>query len=281
MTDPSSQSGITPLNKVLAAILRDVDKAQNASNIYSSKLSRYYKNNKTLSYFPVPNGCIQEVELDLKLAIDGIALPGPSDEEQIEQAINIFKTVSIYLSNDIGSVLRAKLVPTGTEEQQAQIRQASEAVDGKVFKEKLSAKVFGNLTEALEGLVSAEKGLNYEATLSNVKATLKTAVLQHETMKTCLCTTDALEGLQDDLAELVEDVLKRAVGAAVAFELWDTPNLNVIVNTNDLTEVPEYLLTTLNVKVHQRNYKWVLNAQIPNSTDPGIAAEMLEPVENG
>jgi len=284
MTDPSQDQGsnnVIPLNQVLASILRDVDKAQNTSNVFSAKLSRYYKSHQTLHNFPVPNGSIDEVDIGLKMAIDGVDLPGPAKEDQIGQAMDIFKNAAELIAEHLAESMQEKMGPAGNEELQSQVGQMLKTAQGSVFQDKLKDRIFGGLNQSLESLISRGQGLDFNATCDKATDIVEAIVLSNDAVQAAL---DAGSLSEDDLhtmvQNLVRDVLQFAVGAVGAFELWDSPNLNVIINTNALADVPESLLTTCQVKVKQRSYKWVLNANIqPNSQDPNIDAGVLERVD--
>lgn len=73
MTDqtngPRSSSWLSDL---LGALLIDLARAQHLSNEYSKRLGEIYKIDPLLRVFPVPNGYLTEVTVDLQMAIDDV-----------------------------------------------------------------------------------------------------------------------------------------------------------------------------------------------------------------
>jgi len=63
------------LSQLVAAILNDLTTAQDLANEYSSQLSRKYnkyesEKDNILGNFQVPSGILQEIELDLRFAVE-------------------------------------------------------------------------------------------------------------------------------------------------------------------------------------------------------------------
>ncbi|MBC1239131.1 hypothetical protein [Nostoc sp. 2RC] len=72
---PNWRSGKMLLSQLVAAILNDLTTAQDLANEYSSQLSRKYnkyesEKDNILGNFQVPSGILQEIELDLKFAVE-------------------------------------------------------------------------------------------------------------------------------------------------------------------------------------------------------------------
>ncbi|MCC5637475.1 hypothetical protein LC593_16825 [Nostoc sp. CHAB 5844] len=78
------------LSQLIGSILHDLTAAQDYANKYSSELSRKYKkyedtDENELSNYPVPVGRVQQIEFDLKFAIDSL---------ETQKTIDIDKTHS-------------------------------------------------------------------------------------------------------------------------------------------------------------------------------------------
>jgi|GEM_PF-7007744 len=66
---------MSELNQALQAILRDLAQARSASDYYSAHLAEeYFKSNEMMRFFKVPNVELGPVSIDLKFAVQGIAL---------------------------------------------------------------------------------------------------------------------------------------------------------------------------------------------------------------
>ena len=86
------------LHQVIGSILRDITQARITSDIYSRNMSKYYEQDPLLRRFPTPRSEIDEVEIDLKFAIAGIAYNSSQDESREAMAANIFIKYSDHIA---------------------------------------------------------------------------------------------------------------------------------------------------------------------------------------
>jgi hypothetical protein len=86
------------LHQVIGSILRDIAQARITSDIYSRNLSKYYEQDPLLRRFPTPRSEIDEVEIDLKFTISGIAFNPSQDESREAMAANVFIKYADHLS---------------------------------------------------------------------------------------------------------------------------------------------------------------------------------------
>ena len=80
---PGEAKAVQPnsvVSDLIAAFLVDLARAQHQSNLFSAELGEIYRSHPLLRVFPVPNGCITEINLDLKIAVDGVMMAEISRE---------------------------------------------------------------------------------------------------------------------------------------------------------------------------------------------------------
>lgn len=99
-------SQIPKLSNIIAAILCDISKAQDISNRYTLELAKQYKDDPSslLKEFPVPNGVLNELKIEFKLALEDV-LEDEQDFNSFKYYRQAFENVSDKIALDASNEL--------------------------------------------------------------------------------------------------------------------------------------------------------------------------------
>lgn len=292
------------LSKLVGAILNDLTTAQDFANEYSSQLSRKYKKfedekENILSNFQVPAGILQEIELDLKFAVESLedcsALDIEETRENCEEiarkaAKSAVQKLTKFI-DDLGiparrtetATTQAGEIPPLISQQQPETSTSSvENQQAEVIKFWQSTKK--NLSDPkfakfLQTIISQElfdrgKGLYLRAarvTEADVKTIiedkLEDGIIGHHDIQELLNQTQEIfdrdpEEIRDHLRSLftqvADDVVNRKDIRELITLMPGVCNTNIVVNSSALKEIPIDMVSSLKIKAHLDNYRWMI-----------------------
>lgn len=239
---------------IVTAVLRDLTRAQDASNRLSAKLAEKYRDGEILHYFPVPNALAKEVELELKFAVNGTA--GDVRAESIRAGAAAFRPTARAIVELVLSDVRAA-IEAGSP---LDIALASGDI-----RDQLSAHVARTLHERRERdaqTIDAERATRWaeDALLS---------ALTHTSELVTALGPARLSALVQGSRGAWKAHLERMVSAIDALTVEEVdPELEVLLDTRALDGLPTDHIHVVRIRAELRNYRWVV-------TESSGAAQLL------
>lgn len=263
------------LHQVIGSILRDITQARITSDIYSRNLSKYYEQDPLLRRFPTPRSEIDEVEIDLKFTISGIAYNPSQDENREAMAANIF----IKYADQITQIFFDALVQcSGNLEKEKKITESDPGTLRKIhgFEQRIYLKQDillyflrhkggldqkikkGRAFKRIKALLSDrfkiidKDELSEEESELAVKYLFQYSALSKEDLKTlerCVFKEFVDEALKTALREMSEPL-------QYVWEKDGDQKITVEVTADQLIETPENAISTIKIKSRIQNYVW-------------------------
>ncbi|MEM6820777.1 MAG: hypothetical protein AAF558_02385 [Verrucomicrobiota bacterium] len=267
---PGAAAKSTPLSSILGAILQDLTKAQDTSNRYSAKLSQIYKNREFLRQFPVPNGLLTELEMELKVAVNGVDTVSTNAEDLFLQARTALKQSCQDIANrTIQSVSNFLETADPGDLDSETFATLKENLSSPEFTGLLNKKLNQALVNDLEHLFSTSSKLDVQATGQQILSTVDNVVLQNPDLSKFLDTknpkaTECLKTIQADIISVVKK-LPEVIKPRASF--WENPEMNVIADASTLSSLPDLAVGSIKIKAELRDYKWVINVQKSGQVD--------------
>lgn len=239
---------------IVTAVLRDLTRAQDASNRLSAKLAEKYRDGEILHYFPVPNALAKEVELELKFAVEGTR--GDVQAESIRPGAAAFRPTARTLAALVLADVRGAIEPGSA---------LAAALSSDAILDQLSAHVAHTLHERRERdgqTLDVHRAARWieEAILGSLTHTPEVASALEPAR---------LLGLIQASRGAWQVHLERLVSAldALTVEAVD-PELEVLLDTRALGGLPSDNIHLVRIRAELRNYRWVV-------TEASGAAQLL------
>lgn len=264
------------LHQVIGSILRDITQARITSDIYSRNLSKLYEQDPLLRRFPAPRSEIDEVEIDLKFAISGIAYNTSQDENREAMAANVF----IKYADHIAQTFFDGLVDClGKMEKEKKLGAIDPKSLGKIhgFEHRIYLmqelllyflRHKGRLSEMIKD-GSARKHIKNNILSKRFKKIYKTELTEKELestakylFQTSMLTKKELDALKQSVfKESVDEDLKKALQEMKkplqsVWEKEGDQKITVEVTADKLQETPETAISTIKIKSRIQNYIW-------------------------
>ena len=259
------------LQQIIGAILRDISKARFSSDIYARDVARCYEQDPLLRRFPSPRSEIEEVELDLKFSISGVAFEPSQSEGREATAAVIFS----HFANTIAEMVISRSVATIASSSQPTAggwaEQAKRWIDSIPFKIDVQQDVLHFLMDGFSSLINPEGHLDLEAAANGIDAVVgKTFKQEMDRLEAYLSERGKaeLEGKPQDMGALTETIMSSvakdvstqcATLKADIEEMWirrGDCRVDVEVSADKLSHMQESAISTVRIKTVVRNYVW-------------------------
>lgn len=269
---------MSKLSDIMAAFLEDLTYAQDASNVYSTKLAAKYRDDKYLKYFPVPNGLLDEAVITLRFMADGTE-SGSTDtrsHRSREPSDSLVLRLSIAIARVVGEAIASHLEKGDGASEMASLALALRSAEGA---NKLARYFARDARDYLRGCAQAEEP---EPSLA---ATLDALA------KACVGALRSDVGVSksvEDIGAVTAESFKGAHGALDSLlkqtgehfrSLNDirtsTEDLRVLIDNGRMAVFPDGAIQTITLKATLRDYKWVIKeeAGLADGENEALVAE--------
>lgn len=254
--------------KVLAAILCDIAKAQDISNKYTVKLAKEYaenSNKETLINFPVPNGYLKELDLEMDIAWEDLLVENDQNtSEYYRQAL----AETVYrMSREVSGELVSKLKDIEKKIQDSQIKASIQSISTTLLSTGWLQHLSGEVLDAIGDILKKQKlskgNPNIEESFEPLLAVFNKKIFENEDVKACLIADDpqyfVLSDLKNAIKNKTDEWLRDITEKMNRYFLESTfPTLTGFIKTSDLEGLVS--LSKIKLKVELRDYKWMVNS---------------------
>jgi hypothetical protein len=236
------------LKDVLGAVLRDVAHSRVISDMFSRDVSLEYEKDPILGAFPVPRLQIKEASIQLRFAVNTVGrkevdVPAIRRAQVARSSENLGKAV--FADFILNQPNREELLKIITDK-------------GLQLESALSA-VMAKAVEASPQMVDAALGRKPETLVRKLQTELSRTLLEDPDVKKVLTRSlragPIKEKLQERIGATVAQFGEELSSALQAAER-QALSVDVAVTKKDLAEVPEPLVSQINVVTEIRNYEW-------------------------
>jgi hypothetical protein len=254
---------MTHLEDVLAGILKALIAAQDQANIYTREISKKYWTDKILRSFPVPNALLTQVDLEFRFAVAGLGGERPASvpfavEPSRAALVAPSRAIARWAIGILRDALQSDPMPPDPEK--------ARTIVGTLSSARVEDSVAQDIADALyEGrgrLINADGRLDRHALRDIVMAGLSRGLLTNpDLVSQCRIAPQEiiLDRFRSDNVDSRPPIGPLEALQASAAVDRGASGLQVLVEANDLSTVPEKALHKLIVKCELRNYKWVIH----------------------
>lgn len=248
------------LGEIIGAILKNISVAQHISNKFSARLSRRYRQNDLLRYFPVPNAAVQEFDLGVHFAVLDVFEDTRPVEDFVVAADEAFRrgteqlaeTVLQRVSDFLGKQKVASVEP-------GRIQVLSKNLHAPRFLDYVQRRLLQALADREEYLVDDQRRLNKDEAARVLAEAIEARVLGHRHLAPLFradskLTADVRKICREDISK----ALDRIQTLLHRVRLTPCLDLNVVAGSDELAVLPENAVFNVQLKVDMRNYKWVI-----------------------
>lgn len=251
------------LSTIIGSILRGMIVAQHEANLYAMSLEDIYKQNARLEQFAIPAVAIGDIELDLHYGVKNDAVQTEQYEVDYAALRKLGKNASLQYAHAIVGkalpLLQAAFPYNGTDAEAKVL--ADFAVDKDMQQRYctfLSRKILDSLKQSVTQLVNENGNFNEKLLIDCILSVSEENLLYH---KDLLILFGRPSG--DDVREKIRSVLHKTLSILTTKLLKNAnikrkrflPEIDVIVNTDELANIPAESIHTLHFRISSNNLK--------------------------
>ena len=252
---------MTTLSEVLGAMLRDVNDAQAYSTRAARELAAEWQDDPRLLPLDVPNAWISELDLELRFAIAGVdRQPARRRDPAISRATftHAADHIAAAATHAVATYVRERLDLAGDRPRWESMIAAIEHPERRArLRDQLEDALFGARSSIVTGTPPA---VDINVATCVVDETLAEKLFGEAPLATVFTAgSKARTQTQKQLAGVIDTSLtaiNAALAASQAPGAFD-PDLDVLVSSQDLAEVPAHLVSTLRIQLDMRKYRWL------------------------
>ncbi|MDJ0714808.1 MAG: hypothetical protein QNJ54_11385 [Prochloraceae cyanobacterium] len=258
------------LSQVVGALLIELSAAQNAANKYSSEISLEYQEDtreeepSPLANYPVPNGLLKEIELNLKFSINNV-------KERREETGNLVNIRNIFQRESKKLVQKAiqpivKYIDENKATAEEKIRKRWEALATNIQKTEFINLLSNILTKTLfkqrKSLIGEEGVVREEAIRNLINEILDESFQGNEDLNSILDKNtergrQIRQGYEEGIGTFIESLKEKKE----ELSKFSFNQMDVIVNCSELKDLPSEVISSIKIKAELVNYKWLVTDQ--------------------
>lgn len=174
---------MSQLNSIIASILSDVNEAKSIADEASREIAKSYASDQILRYFPVPRIGIQNLEVEIKYAVQDVE-ERPINDSQLKKKLDDFISVfsretAMELKKSVGKVIRNHDLYKGLGK--AYPSEEWEIEIGETILNVLNKSVQGNDTSKIEEIAKEGMKKSLPELFPSVKKSSSLAIIPTET----------------------------------------------------------------------------------------------------
>jgi hypothetical protein len=252
---------MTSLGEILGAMISQIDRGRAQADIAVLEIAQIYKDNPVLRGFPVPRVALDEVRLDLKLAISAM----PVSERMLTPEAK--STILSKVDRLVGSIPKQMADFRGLYDE---CRQA-QTTWKKLRKEKIIHKQLELLLTEGEEISPALTAECMASTIKGYLVEIMAGCLEERKdlgVKISLFIQKSAPSIQETLKSKILEIIENAL----ADQLVDPKRVHVLVTASELESVPPEKITTLHLSLRESDRMWM-----KTETEDGEIVDRLIP----
>lgn len=252
------------LSHLIAAILKEVEKAQDQSNLYTRQLAAKYRNDKIMRNLPVPNALLTELDFEFNFVLDDEDIDPQSFEKQVlEPTFNLFykpfKTITAKVLKHICNFLQDKIDLNKTDHEKDKLIK----IIASLKSEKIENKVAKNVTQySYDDLVAIFKQPDKQPSRREISDLVMNSYKEFLFNDPDL--SKMLKGIEEkSILDTISDLLKEFVHEIEeAYRDFNKSELerplNIVTESKRLSNLPIENLNKLRIRLRLEGYKWIV-----------------------
>ena len=236
------------LTEVLGTLLKGVTHSRVISDVFSREVSVEYQQDEILSNFPVPRVDIKETSIDLKFAVNQVK------RKEVDQNAIINEQISVS-TREIGRNSFEQIILAHPQknkllelDKEKKLNLASQLP---VLCEQIMRKNTNDVADAINGKT--------QSLAKKIIAALSREIFKNADFKKLLLKGSRVGDINKRLTVIVNTELEAFVAnvnTAVRNADRQATTIDIAVTKAELTEMPEEVMSKINVVAEIRNYEW-------------------------
>jgi hypothetical protein len=275
------------LSNLIEAVLQAITEAQDNANLFTRKLAGKYQADKILHHFPVPNGLLTELDLDLNFAIDGDIIV---DHEKIpfplQPTANLFtgpaRDISRLVILKVREALKEKYPGSMTETETEKYGKITDSLKSERVESEIVQKITRQLCDNCRDILNKQGTFDRQKAADIIKENLETNLIGDPDLAGLLHTC-GIDGNQLLNSILQTNQSKKSgtspVGKYIdeleeAYLSFDRElshsRIKLITDAKHLAHIPVEKLNKLRIKAELREFKWVVTGEDEEKLYPNL-----------
>lgn len=248
---------MSQIKNIVGGILREFTQAQHQANIYASQLGREYAQNDMLRYFMIPNACADEFDFELKFAVKPSSEPKEVAEANYSKLVQFFNQLAISVAETVitTAIYAGENFAAKDVDSYRLLKEKEKQLKGS-FREFLSKKLKTVFLQKGIGQLDKDGYLYFPAIFEQAMEVIEYNFFSHKELN----MSSSLEGYFADnvrqaCSKYVETLVEHSCTDICFNELREQDVLDLVIDTESLSEIPPEKIHKINFRVNQRNYQ--------------------------
>lgn len=257
------------LSTIISSILRDMVLAQHEANMYAVSLEEVYKKNGRLERFPLPAIAMGEVELNLRYGVTGDSVQTEQYEINYPELRKVSQALGLQLARTaVGSalpVIQTAFPDNDTGEEKSLVAKLAQTPDlQRDFCAFLGRKILKSMQQSGTSLLNADGTVNDKVLLNCALTAGEENLLYHKELLGLFSRTGGdivRERAKEAMQSAIEDLLPKLLKDVNLKRKRIMPSVDVTVNSEELSRLPDECIHTLRFHVSPRNIRLYLDEE--------------------
>ncbi len=261
------------LKSIVGSILGEFTQAQHMANIFAARLGKEYAENDMLRYFMIPNACADELNFELKFAVQQSGKTERVREVNYTRLIQFFNQLAVSVAETViataihtadGFVVKDAGSYRKLKEKEQQLKSDFREFLSKRLKAAFLKKGMNEIDE--DGFVFFPK--IFEIAMDVIEQDF---FLHKELHITAYASKEFSEKIKDACSAFVETLIEHSCKDINLKENREEEIFDFVVDAESLSKIPPENIQKINFKVNLRNY------QISPSENNGEVVDCIIP----
>lgn len=250
------------LSTIVSSILRDMVYAQHQANMYAVSLEDVYRKNGRLEDFAMPAIALGEMELSLRYGIADSSVEVEQYEinyPALREMAKIFsRGGAILLLDTVIPAIKQSMVQNIPAEDNYLASIESDPLIKRDLSAYLSHKILKRLQVDATTVAKEDGSINQDVLKKILMTSAEEDILYHDDISDMIArygSPNLKETVLTTVAPLIQQALPAIVKDANLLRKRLMPSMDVIVNTQELSRLPEEAIHTLTFKISPQSLK--------------------------
>lgn len=245
------------IKNIVGSILREFTQAQHQANMYAAQLGKKYAENDMLRYFLIPNAYVDELDFELKFAVKSL--------ENLEQRVEVDYPRLVRFFDQLAVSIAETAISTAIST--SEDYSVKDTTGIRLLKEK-EPQLKGDFREFLSEKLKAaflKKGINeldengflrFTAIFEQAMEVIERDFFSHHELRiSSNLSREFAEKIRQACSMYIEILVKQKCKDVCFKVAREEEVLNIVFDTEALSEIPPDKIHKVNFRVNLRNYQ--------------------------
>lgn len=245
------------IKNIVGSILREFTQAQHQANMYAAQLGKEYAENDMLRYFMIPNAAADELDFELKFAVQPSEAPEQTSEVNYPKLVQFFNQLAVSIAETVitTAIYTGENFAGKDTTGYRRLKEKEQQLKGS-FRDFLSKKLKVALLKKGTNELDEEGYLYFPAIFEIAMEVIESNFFSHRELKiSSNLIREFADKVRQACSTYVETLVEHNCKDVCFKEEYEEEVLDIVLDSESLSEISPEKIHKLNFRVNLRNYQ--------------------------